>query len=108
MMARKIPLLSEVSGTSELLARPLKVCVVSSEFIGPVKNGGIATATSALIKLLASEGHRVTLLYTLGENGKPANAAEHDAGGKKSWQHWVDELASQKITLAYIPHEGEY
>ena len=48
---KEVPLLSDVSGTSELPARPLKVCVVSSEFIGPVKNGEIATATSALIKL---------------------------------------------------------
>ena len=48
------------------------------------------------------------MLYTLVENGTSGSTAEHDAGGKKSWQHWVDELASQKITLAYIPHEGEY
>lgn len=109
MTRTEFPLLSDVGSAGDLPARPLKVCVVSSEFLGPVRNGGIATATSALIKLLAADGHRVTLLYTLVENGKPANAAEHDGSGrKKSWQHWVDELARQKITLAHIPHDGAY
>jgi glycosyltransferase involved in cell wall biosynthesis len=107
-MGMEIPLLSDLA-VSELAARPLKVCVVSSEFLGPIKFGGIATATSALIKLLAGDGHQVTLLYTLVEHGKPRNLAEQDgSGGKKSWQHWVDELARQKITLAYIPHDGGY
>jgi glycosyltransferase involved in cell wall biosynthesis len=109
MMGREIPLLSDLGVAKDLPASPLKVCVVSSEFLGPVKNGGIATATSALIKLLAGDGHRVTLLYTLVENGKPSNAAEQEGSSrKKSWQHWVDELARQKITLAHIPHEGDY
>src|SRR5262249_53362601 len=103
-----IPQLSDIAVSDGAPAKPLKVCVVSSEFIGPVKNGGIATATSALIKLLAEDGHRVTLLYTLVENGKPVNAAERDNanGTKKSWQYWVGELASAGITLAYIPHDG--
>jgi glycosyltransferase involved in cell wall biosynthesis len=105
----QIPLLSDVASSSDLPAKALKVCVVSSEFLGPVKNGGIATATSALIKLLAGDGHEVTLLYTLVENGKPANIAEHDGSSRrKSWQHWVDELARQKIKLAHIPHAGAY
>jgi glycosyltransferase involved in cell wall biosynthesis len=109
-MAREIPQLSDLGFRDELPARPLKVCVVSSEFLGPVKNGGIATATSALIKLLARDEHRVTLLYTLVENGKPSNVAEQDSsnGRKKSWQYWVEELARQGIKLAHIPHEGDY
>lgn len=109
-MVTKIPRLSELGFTSELSARPLKVCVVSSEFLGPVKNGGIATATSALIKQLARDGHQVTLFYTLVENGKPRNAAEQDgsSGAKKSWQHWVNELAKDGIKVEHIAHQGGY
>ncbi len=44
----------------------LRICVVSSEFLGPFRNGGIGTAYSRLAELLARSGHRVTLLYTNG------------------------------------------
>ena len=81
--------------------KKLNVCVVSSEFVGPVKNGGIATATSGLLKLLAADGHKVTLLYTLVEYGIPVSDG-------KPWQHWVDELAGQGITLKHIPNVGDY
>lgn len=40
------------------------VCIVSSEIIGPFKNGGIGTSMTGLAELLASEGLRVTVLYT--------------------------------------------
>jgi glycosyltransferase involved in cell wall biosynthesis len=105
-----IPRLSDLDLTSGLTSKPLKVCIVSSEFIGPVKNGGIATATSALVKHLTDDGHRVTLLYTLVEGGNPTNIAEQDGskGQKRSWQYWVGELARQGIALEYIPNTGGY
>lgn len=40
------------------------VCIVTSEIIGPFKNGGIGTAMTGLAELLAAEGLRVTVLYT--------------------------------------------
>jgi glycosyltransferase involved in cell wall biosynthesis len=40
------------------------VCIVTSEIIGPFKNGGVGTAMTGLAELLASEGLRVTVLYT--------------------------------------------
>src|SRR5438552_505568 len=42
------------------------VCIVTSEVIGPFKNGGIGTAMTGLAELLAAEGLRVTVLYTGG------------------------------------------
>jgi glycosyltransferase involved in cell wall biosynthesis/predicted O-methyltransferase YrrM len=42
------------------------VCIVSSEVIGPFKNGGIGTAMTGLAEHLASSGCRVTILYTGG------------------------------------------
>src|SRR6185295_10144244 len=86
---------------SDTDGRRLNVCVVSSEFLGPVKNGGIATATSGLLKQLAKDGHNVTLLYTLVEYGIPWS-------GEKPWAHWVSALAQEGITLAHIQHAGDY
>src|SRR6267143_5289606 len=42
------------------------VCIVSSEVIGPFKNGGIGTAMTGLAENLADFGCRVTILYTGG------------------------------------------
>lgn len=79
----------------------MNVCVVSSEFNGPVKNGGIGTATSALLKQLVADGHRVTLLYTLVEENEPVS-------GDRPWSYWVESLAAEKISLEYLPHDGGY
>jgi glycosyltransferase involved in cell wall biosynthesis len=81
--------------------KPLKVCVVSSEFLGPVKNGGIATATSGLLTQLAKDGHDVTLLYTLVEYGVPWS-------GDRPWGHWVWAREKEGITLTHIKHSGDY
>jgi len=81
--------------------RALNVCVVTSEILGPVKNGGIGTATSALKDRLAAGGHRVTILYTLVQQGLPECA-------ELNWAHWVDQLAKRGITLTHIRHSGSY
>lgn len=91
-----LPGLGKIKG-----ARPLKVCVVTSEILGPVKNGGIGTATSALIDCLAANGHEVTILYTLVQRGEPDCV-------ERTWAHWVSQLAARNITLTHIPHEGDY
>lgn len=81
--------------------RAMNVCVVTSEILGPVKNGGIGTATSALIDCLAANGHKVTILYTLVQRGHPECA-------ERNWAHWVGQLAARGITLIHIEHDGEY
>ena len=93
---KRLPGLNRVAA-----GRPLKVCVVTSEILGPVKNGGIGTATSALVDNLADNGHEVTILYTLVQHDEPACA-------EKTWEHWVKELADRGITLTHIPHLGVY
>jgi glycosyltransferase involved in cell wall biosynthesis len=48
-------------------ARPAtlpSVCIVTSEILGPFKNGGIGTAMTGLAELLAADGMRVTVFYT--------------------------------------------
>jgi glycogen synthase len=34
--------------------------------VGPIKNGGIATADTALAEALTADGHQVTVLYMHG------------------------------------------
>jgi len=96
---KHLPILTPTAGTQG--GSPLKVCVVTSEFLGPVKNGGIGTATSGLMDVLRGGGHAVSLLYTLVANGNP-HAGDHP------WQHWVDELTAQGIDAHFIPHDGQY
>ena len=79
----------------------MKVCVVSSEFQGPVRSGGIAAATTGLLDRLVADGHGVTLLYTLVQNGMPECS-------DKDWGYWVHALRKQGIQTEHIPHQGGY
>ncbi len=42
----------------------LKICIASPDIIGPIRNGGVGTACTALAQTLANEGHSVYLIYT--------------------------------------------
>jgi GT2 family glycosyltransferase/glycosyltransferase involved in cell wall biosynthesis len=57
-----------------------RVCIASADLVGPVRNGGVGTAFSALATALADAGHEVTLLYLGGdfcENGRLSDWIEH-------------------------------
>ena len=56
-------LLRDVQHTTAGDWRP-SVCIVSSEVIGPFKNGGIGTSMTGLAEHLARSGCRLTILYT--------------------------------------------
>jgi O-antigen biosynthesis protein len=43
---------------------PLAICIVTREFFGPFKNGGIGTAYTHLAHLLVAAGHSVTIFFT--------------------------------------------
>lgn len=44
----------------------LRICIVSPDVMGPIRNGGVGTACAALAQELALAGHEVTLCYALG------------------------------------------
>lgn len=53
--------------------KPRRICIVTCDIVGPIRNGGIGTAYYSLALALARAGHRVTVLYALGtycENGR--------------------------------------
>lgn len=98
---RKIARLSELDLSLTKKGTTLNVCVVSSEILGPVKGGGIAVATAALVNNLIDSGHKVTVLYTLVRNGIPECP-------EKTWDFWVEHMLRRGIDLAHIPHAGAY
>lgn len=98
---RAIPGLSDLASAVGGRATALRVCIVTSEVIGPTRNGGIGTATSGLIDHLVGDGHRVTVLYTQVWNNEPLCT-------ESSWSHWVDEFGRRKVELLHIQHGGDY
>lgn len=78
-------------GTDSATTR-LRICIATSDLIGPIRNGGIGTACSALAQALAGAGHDVTLLYVLG-----------DYCETRKIDHWIREYARQGISLVPLP-----
>ncbi len=72
-----------------------RVCIVSGEFVGVFKNGGIGTAYTSMAEALAGAGCAVTCLY-VGEGP----AVESDLAG------WVESYRTRKITFIPLPSSG--
>jgi glycosyltransferase involved in cell wall biosynthesis len=51
-------------GQEPVVGVVMKICVASPDIVGPIKNGGVGTACTALAQGLAAAGHEVTLFYT--------------------------------------------
>ncbi|WP_390915633.1 glycosyltransferase [Pseudosulfitobacter sp. SM2401] len=77
-------------GLSEDSAR-LRICIVTEEIIGPVRNGGIASTYYHLSKGLAAHGHEVHVLLLKG----PIVQDETP-------EHWVEHFAEFGVTLHYL------
>jgi glycosyltransferase involved in cell wall biosynthesis len=73
---------------------PLKICIASCEFIGPIRNGGIGTAYTAMAEALAKAGHQVTLFYTQGKK------CENETIG-----HWEHIYRKQGLRLVARPSD---
>ncbi|CUH82609.1 glycosyltransferase family 4 protein [Tropicibacter naphthalenivorans] len=69
----------------------LRVCIVTEEIIGPVRNGGIASTYYHLSKGLAAHGHDVHVLFLKG----PVVQDETP-------EHWVQHFAEFGVTLHYL------
>lgn len=65
--ARVTGLIAREAGGATAAGRKVRVCIASDDLVGPVRNGGIGTAYTALAEALAVAGHEVTLLYLMGE-----------------------------------------
>lgn len=69
-----------------------RIAIVTAEILGPVRNGGIATALTGLAEALALDGHKVDILFV-----DLANSAAD------SMQGWVAHYAAKGISLSRLP-----
>ena len=73
-------------------ARRLRVCIVTEEIFGPVRNGGISSTYMYLAKMLAKAGHDVSVLYLKGNR-----CEDHTI------QYWIDWYARDNVKLVPLP-----
>lgn len=81
-----------MSKTNRPKEQTKRVCLVSWDLLGPVKNGGIGTATFGLAEALADAGHQVTICFL------PTEASQLD-----DFTAWQDFYCQRGIALLLIP-----
>lgn len=69
----------------------LRVCIVTPDLLGPVKNGGIGTACTYLAENLARYGHKVHILLTQGGYNY-----------KKDSTKWIERYTKQNIEVTQV------
>jgi len=75
----------------------LKVCIASPDFVGPVRNGGVGTAFTALGEALAAAGHQVTLLFLGG-----------DWCENLTIDYWIEDYARKGINFVPLPSPTDF
>ncbi|MGH2950954.1 MAG: glycogen/starch synthase, partial [Solirubrobacterales bacterium] len=89
-------LAADPEATAAPASRPARVCIVSYEFTGPTRTGGIGTAYTSLAEALAGDGHEVTVLFTGWAPG------EEDA-----FERWAGHYGSLGIGLERLERWSE-
>ncbi|ELS03148.1 glycosyltransferase [Xenococcus sp. PCC 7305] len=69
----------------------LKICLVTQDIFGPIRNGGIGTAFYQLANWLAQCDHQVTILYSLG------SVCENE-----TIDYWINYYAEKQITFVPV------
>ena len=76
-------------------ARPMRVCIASFDFVGPVKNGGVGTAFTSLAEALARAGHDVTCLFLAGKWCE-----------NRTLDYWIEDYRKKGIKFVPMPESG--
>lgn len=76
------------------MSKALTICIVTSDIVGPIRNGGIGTVYYNLALALARDGHRVTVLYALGQHCE-----------NKTVAHWTREYAAHDVAFVPLPFQ---
>ena len=84
-----------------------KICIVTPDIVGPMKNGGIGTACYWLARFLAQSGYEVTALYTGPfENGTYAEVRAKYAEDQVDFVS-LEELKLTKYAYYGVEHYGQ-
>lgn len=75
--------------------KKLRVCIATEEIFGPVRNGGIASTYFHLARILAQQGHNVTVLYLKGRKSE-----------NETIEHWIDFYGKLGVDFVPLPHSG--
>lgn len=87
----------ELLGGGEESGERARVAIVSYEFVGVVRNGGIGTACTELALALARDGHEVEMIFT----------GTGDTGGEAGFERWREHYRERGVTLERAPHRVE-
>lgn len=71
----------------------MRICLVTPDIVGPIKNGGIGTYAFNLTKLLHESGHELTIVFT----SVPEKHAD------PNWREWFDERSIQFYSFEELP-----
>lgn len=66
-----------------------RILLVAPDFVGPIRNGGIGTAFTAMARQLTTAGYEVCVLFTLGEYTE----------GDLPFSYWREHYAQDGVTL---------
>jgi len=72
--------------------KKLKICIITQDIFGPIRNGGIGTAFYYAANFLRDCGHEVSILYSLGNYCETGDI-----------QYWVDYYAERNINFLLVP-----
>ena len=70
----------------------LRICIATEEIFGPVRNGGIASTYFHLARVMAQEGHDVTVLYLKGQKCE-----------NETIEHWVNFYRDLGVSFIPLP-----
>lgn len=68
----------------------MKVCIASPDIVGPIRNGGVGTACTALAQALSEAGHNVTLFYT---------SSFYETGSAEFWKEYYNAFGITFLAL---------
>lgn len=75
--------------------RPQRICLLTLDFVGPIRNGGMGTAFLAAAEVFAAAGHHVTVLY-------PAAYSENEPVTR-----WREHYAARGIEFVSLFLDGK-
>jgi glycosyltransferase involved in cell wall biosynthesis len=96
-LAKRYPYYPDFVQEDSELGKPMRICIVTMDFPGPARTGGIGTWALSLAELLVEQGHEVKIAYIRFENGSNMRV-----GTEKLWKQY---FKSRGIHFSVVPRQ---